>query len=165
MVSVWGFLLLSYSPATVVSVSLLVCHPLSGKCTILPLLPPHLLPMLTRNALTRFCSRWSLDGIATQSAPDSSYCKKGAVVARWCLGANMLTGYTTRIGPGAPLWPYPSITIVWQCQQWRFPKENLNIPFCSPSVWRIRTARQILRPGALLGVKMEFGWLGWNRNK
>lgn len=54
-----------------------VCHPHCGGC-----LPPCLLPLLTRNALTRACSCRSLDGAATQSAPDARYCRE----ASWCRG-------------------------------------------------------------------------------
>lgn len=60
-----------------------------GVCTTPPLLPPCLLPpcllpLLTRNALTRACSCRSLDGAATQSAPDARYCRE----ASWCRGVD-----------------------------------------------------------------------------
>lgn len=55
-----------------------------GVGTTLPLLPPCLLPLLTRNALTHACSRRSLDGAATQSAPDAQYCRE----ASWCRGVD-----------------------------------------------------------------------------
>lgn len=46
VVSVWGFLLLSYCIATAASVSVFVCVilPVVGVCTTLPLQPPRLLP-------------------------------------------------------------------------------------------------------------------------